>query len=94
MGLDYTHASSRNMNLGILGEIARETTESKGLSERLEMANTARHCLEIMEETDTTSKIIPRLTEKAIGVSKSHSQGKLDIHLLFFDYSGQLIFEA
>ena len=94
MGLDYTHASSRNMELGILGEIARETTGSRDLSERLEMANTARHCLEIMQETNTTSKIIPRLAEKAIEVSKSHSRGKLDIHLLLFDYNGQLIFEA
>ena len=94
MGLDYTHASSRNMDLGILGKLARETIESEDLSERLVRANTARHCLEIMEETNTTDKIIPRLAQKAIGVSKTHSKGKLDIHLLLFDYSGQLIFEA
>jgi cobalt-precorrin-5B (C1)-methyltransferase len=94
MGLDYTHASNRNMDLGILGKLARETIESEDLSERLVRANTARHCLEIMEETNTTDKIIPRLAQKAIGVSKTHSKGKLDIHLLLFDYSGQLIFEA
>jgi cobalt-precorrin-5B (C1)-methyltransferase len=94
MGLRYTHASSRNMDLGVLGEIARETMESGDLSERLVRANTARHCLEIMQETNTTSKIIPRLAEKAIGVSKNHSQGKLDIHLLLFDYNGQVIFKA
>jgi cobalt-precorrin-5B (C1)-methyltransferase len=94
MGLDYTHASSRNIDLGILGELAREIIGSEELSERLVRANTARHCLEIMQETNTTNKIIPRLAEKAIGVSKTHSQGKLDINLLLFDYSGQLILKA
>jgi cobalt-precorrin-5B (C1)-methyltransferase len=94
MGLHYTHASSRNMDLGVLGEIARETRESEVLGERLVRANTARHCLEIMQETNTTSKIIPRLAEKAIGVSKNISQGKLDIRLLLFDYNGQVIFKA
>jgi cobalt-precorrin-5B (C1)-methyltransferase len=94
MGLHYTHASSRNMDLGVLGEIARETRESEVLGERLVRANTARHCLEIMQETNTTSEIIPRLAEKAIGVSKNISQGKLDIRLLLFDYNGQVIFKA
>lgn len=94
MGLYYTHASSRNMDLGILGKIARETMGSEDLSERLVRANTARHCLEIMEETDITSRIIPPLVEKAIGVSKRFSRGMLDIHLLLFDYSGQLIFRS
>ena len=94
MGLHYTHASSRNMDLGILGKIARETIESEDLSMRLVRANTARHCLEIMQETNTASKIIPRLAEQAIEVSQNHSQGKLDINLLLFDYNGQLIFRC
>ncbi len=94
MGLYYTHASSGNMDLGIVGKIALETGESEELSGRLASANTARHSLEIMEETGTTSKIIPSLVKKAISVSKKHSKGKLDIHLLLFDYSGQLIFRC
>lgn len=94
MGLHYTHASSGNMDLGIIGKIAIETGGSAELSGRLARANTARHSLEIMEETGTKSKIIPRLVEKAIEVSKKHSKGKLDIHLLLFDYSGQLIFRC
>jgi cobalt-precorrin-5B (C1)-methyltransferase len=94
MGLDYTHASSGNMDLGIIGQIALETGESEELSERLVKANTARHSLEIMQETNTTSKIIPQLALKAIDVSRTHSQGKLDINLLLFDYSGQLIFRS
>ena len=94
MGLDYTHASSRNMDLTVLGEIAREATEPENLCERLVKANTARHCLEIMQETNTTSKIIPQLAGKALEVSKTHSQGKLDINLLLFDYSGQLIYQS
>ena len=94
MGLHYTHASSGNMDLGIIGKIALEVGESEELSGRLARANTARHSLEIMEETSTTSKIIPSLVEKAIGVSENHSQGKLDIHLLLFDYNGQVIFKA
>ena len=94
MGLHYTHASSGNMDLGIIGKIAIETGESAELSGRLARANTARHSLEIMEETGTKSKIIPRLVEKAIEVSNKHSKGKLDIHLLLFDYSGQLIFRC
>jgi len=94
MGLHYTHASSGNMDLGIVGQIALESGESEELSGRLASANTARHSLEIMEETGTTSKIIPSLVKKAIEVSKKHSKGKLDIHLLLFDYNGQLIFKA
>ena len=94
MGLHYTHASSGNMDLGIVGQIALESGESEELSGRLASANTARHSLEIMEEAGTTSKIIPSLVKKAIEVSKKHSKGKLDIHLLLFDYNGQLIFKA
>ena len=94
MGLYYTHASSGNMDLGIIGQIALETGEAEELGGRLARANTARHSLEIMEETGTTTKIIPSLVDKAIEVSKKHSKGKLDIHLLLFNYSGQLIFRC
>ena len=94
MGLHYTHASSANMNLGILGEVAREAGESEELIERLEDANTARHALEIMQETKSTGSIIAKLSEKAMEVSRNHSQGKLEIHLFLFDYNGQIIFEA
>jgi cobalt-precorrin-5B (C1)-methyltransferase len=94
MGLHYTHASSANMNLGILGEVAREAGESKELIESLVEANTARHALEIMQETKSTGSIIAKLSEKAMEVSRNHSQGKLDIHLFLFDYNGQIIFQA
>ena len=94
MGLHYTHASSGNMDLNILGEIAREIGASAELTEKLKRANTARHALEIMQETNTAAKIIPRLSESAIEVSKKHSEGKLDIHLFLFDYNGQVIFES
>ncbi len=94
MGLDYTHASSGNMDLGILANIARETGSSEGLVARLAGANTARHALEIMEETKTTDRIIPELSARVIEVSKRHSQGKLDIQLFLFDYSGQVIFQT
>ena len=94
MGLHYTHASIKNMDLGILGEIARNVGESEELIDKLTGANTARHALEIMEETNTTAKIIPKLSQRAIEVSRKHSQGKLDIHLFLFDYSGQVIFKC
>jgi cobalt-precorrin-5B (C1)-methyltransferase len=93
MGLTYTHASSGNMDLGILGELAHETGESKELIKRLTGANTARHALQIMQETNTTDRIISKLCERAIEVSRNHSQNKLDIHLFLFDYTGQVIFE-
>jgi cobalt-precorrin-5B (C1)-methyltransferase len=94
MGLHYTHASSANMDLSILREMAREAGESEGVVERLMGANTARHALEIMQETKSTESIIPKLSERAMEVSKKHSQGKLDIHLFLFDYNGQIIFQA
>jgi cobalt-precorrin-5B (C1)-methyltransferase len=94
MGLHYTHASSGNMDLNILGEIAREIGASAELTEKLKRANTARHALEIMQETNTAARIIPRLSEGAIEVSKKHSEGKLDIHLFLFDYNGQVILES
>jgi cobalt-precorrin-5B (C1)-methyltransferase len=94
MGLHYTHASSGNMDLGILGELARETGESEELIKRLTEANTARHALEIMQETKTTDRIIPKLCDRAMQVSRDHSRNKLDIHLFLFDYNGQIIFKA
>jgi cobalt-precorrin-5B (C1)-methyltransferase len=94
MGLHYTHASSANMDLGVLGEMAREAGESEALIERVVGANTARHALEIMQETKSTESIIPKLSEKAMEVSRNHSHGKLDIHLFLIDYNGQVIFQA
>jgi cobalt-precorrin-5B (C1)-methyltransferase len=94
MGLHYTHASSANMDLDILGEMARKAGESEELIERLAGANTARHALEIMQETRSAESIIPKLSEKAMEVSRGHSHGKLDIHLFLFDYNGQIIFES
>ena len=94
MGLHYTHASSGNMDLGILGEVARETGESEELIKRLTEANTARHALEIMRETNSTERIIPKLCARALQVSRDRSWYKLDIHLFLFDYNGQRIFES
>jgi cobalamin biosynthesis protein CbiD len=82
------------MDLGILREMAREAGKSEKLIERLVGANTARHALEIMKETGSTESIIPKLSEKAMEVSRNHSQGKLDIHLFLFDHNGQIIFKA
>jgi cobalt-precorrin-5B (C1)-methyltransferase len=53
-----------------------------------------RHALEIMQETRSTESIIPKLSERAMEVSRNHSQGKLDIYLFLFDYNGQVIFKA
>ncbi len=94
MGLHYTHASSGNMSLGILAKIAGETNIPEGVIDKLASANTARHALEIMQQTHTVGRIIPKLSARAIEVSKSHSQSKLDIHLLLFDYNGQLIYRS
>jgi cobalt-precorrin-5B (C1)-methyltransferase len=74
--------------------MAREVGESEELIERLVGANTARHALEIIQETRSTENIIPKLSEKAMQVSRNHSHGKLDIHLFLFDYNGQVIFQA
>jgi cobalt-precorrin-5B (C1)-methyltransferase len=94
MGLHYTHASSGNMDLGILGELASETGESEEMIKRLKEANTARHALEIMLETKSAGKIIPKLCERAVEISRNHSRNKLDIHLFLFDYNGQVIFRS
>ena len=94
MGLHYTHASSGNMDLGILTDIARETGGPEGVIGRLARANTARHALEIMQETKTADRIIPKLSGRTIEVSKNHSRCKLDIHLFLFDYNGQVIFRC
>jgi cobalt-precorrin-5B (C1)-methyltransferase len=94
MGLHYTHASRGNMDLGILTNIARKTGSSKAVIERLATANTARHALEIMQETKVAEKIIPMLSARAIEVSRTHSQRELDIHLLLFDYNGQVIYRS
>jgi cobalt-precorrin-5B (C1)-methyltransferase len=94
MGLHYTHASSGNMDLGILAEMARETGGSDEQIDRLTRANTARHALEIMQETNTTDRVIPKLSERVIEVSRKHSRGKLHIHLFLFDYNGQVIFKS
>lgn len=94
MGLSYTHASSSNMDLGILGSIAQECGESTKLIERLTSANTARHGLEIMQQTNSADKIIPQLVQRAVEVSKKHCRGKLDIQIFLFDYNGQVIYRC
>jgi cobalt-precorrin-5B (C1)-methyltransferase len=94
MGLHYTHASSANMDLGVLAEIAEEAGEPRALIESLAAANTARHALEIMQETGTTSIIIPGLASRALEMSRKFSQEKLDIQLFLFDYNGQVIFRS
>ena len=94
MGLHYTHASSGNMDLTIIAEIAKETGLSYELGEKLGAANTARHALEIMQETKTTDRIVPGLSARAIATSRNHSSGKLDIHLVLFDYNGQVIYRT
>jgi cobalt-precorrin-5B (C1)-methyltransferase len=94
MGLQCTHASSGNMDLGILTDIAREVGGPKEIIDELANANTARHALELMQETKTVDRIIPPLSARAIEVSRSHSQGKLDIHLFLFDYSGEVVYRS
>jgi cobalt-precorrin-5B (C1)-methyltransferase len=94
MGLHYTHASSGNMDLTIMAEIAKKNGLSKELEEGLRTANTARHALEIMQDTKTTDGIIPDLSACVIKTSKKHSSEKLDIHLVLFDYNGQVIFRS
>ncbi len=94
MGLHYTHASSGNMDLGILTDIAREAGISEGVIVRLAKANTARHALEIMQKTKTAARIVPELSARVSETSKRHSRGKLDIHLFLFDYNGQVIYRT
>jgi len=93
MGLHYTHANSGNMDLGILTDIACATGVSEDAIHSVSRANNARHALEIMQETNTVDRIIPKLSARVIESSQKHSRRELDIHLLLFDYNGQVIYQ-
>jgi cobalt-precorrin-5B (C1)-methyltransferase len=104
LGYPYTHAHAAPMDLQFLAATARSLGHKEQLCQRLSLANTARHGLDIIAEEgafDIVEKIARTAVEQSFRVAceasrvSFHSQSApISIRLLLFDYDGKLLAET
>ncbi|MGC9196412.1 MAG: cobalt-precorrin-5B (C(1))-methyltransferase CbiD [Syntrophobacteraceae bacterium] len=104
LGYPYTHAHAAPMDLQFLAATARSLGHKEQLCQRLSLANTARHGLDIIAEDgsfDIVEKIARTAVEQSVRVADEASRAAvasqsapIRIRLLLFDYDGNLLAEA
>ncbi len=91
-GFAHTHAAKSDLSLAVLSERAMAVTGDKDFSLRLGLANTARHALSMIMESNP--ELIPDVGKRMIAAARRFAGKKAAIHGMIFDYTGTVLYTS
>lgn len=89
-GVTQTHVKGSKVDTYFLAELARQCNAKQALIEQIKKANTARHVLEMVKENNVIS-FFERLCIEAYKHTRKHSEEKVPIEIILFDFDGKVI---
>ncbi len=95
-GLGMTHASSGDVDIGLIADMLEALyphTKGSILTKEIRMANTARHALSILKNTEFYPAITQAITQRAIKMLNRFFKKGLLLRLTLLDYDGNIICE-
>lgn len=90
MGVKQTHVKGSKVDMEFLAEIAQGCNASKDTVEEIRRANTARHVLEIVSLRNVKG-YFDLVCSKVHNQLRRHSENKLDLDVIMFDFDGNVI---
>ena len=92
-GTKQTHVKGSKVDMKFLAGIASECGADAAVLGRIRAANTARHVLEIVKDSDTKGffdALAARVREQMI----SHAENRVPVSVLLFDFDGSVLADA
>lgn len=89
-GRMMTHVSGHAIDFDHLAKLASEEQLPNKACEKIEQANTGRHVLEIVKETDST-RYLQRLCKETYQHAMKYTADALDINVILIDFDGSLL---
>ena len=89
-GVKQTHVKGSKVDMKFLSDLAGNSGANQGIRQEIEKANTARHVLEIIKENKITG-FFEQICEKTYQQMKNHSEGKISLEVILFDFDGKIL---
>jgi cobalt-precorrin-5B (C1)-methyltransferase len=86
-GKMQTHAAGSEVNMTLLARLAAEAGAPGAICERILLANTARHVLEICKEGGVTG-LTAMICRKVAEYAERHAGGSLQVNAFLIDFNG------
>jgi len=90
MGVKQTHVKGSHVNMDFLASVAKECGATEQLINEVKGANTARHVSEIVMSYKLEG-YFDKLCEKVHTMMTEHTQGKIQVECVMFDFDGKVI---
>lgn len=90
MGVKQTHVKGSHVDMDFLASVAKECGATEQLINEIKVANTARHVSEIVMSYKLEG-YFDKLCEKVHTKMTEHTQGKIQIECVMFDFDGKVI---
>ncbi len=90
MGVKQTHVKGSHVDMDFLASVAKECGATEQLINEVKSANTARHVSEIVMSYKLEG-YFDKLCEKVHIMMTEHTQGKIQIECVMFDFDGKVI---
>jgi cobalt-precorrin-5B (C1)-methyltransferase len=86
-GKMQTHAAGSEVNMTLLSRLAAEAGAPAAVCDRILIANTARHVLEICKEAGVTG-LTAMICQKVAEYTERHAGGSLQVNAFLIDFNG------
>jgi cobalt-precorrin-5B (C1)-methyltransferase len=93
-GRPQTHARLFSVNLEALADLAVRTGVEPDLVQSIARANTARHALDVLRDSNRFEAVITEVMEAALSHSRHWARSPVDMGLILFDYDGHVLRHA
>ena len=89
-GAMMTHVSGPAVNFNMLSQLAEEHGADQSLCQQIRQANTARHVLELLQDTGLHS-LYDVLCQKVVAAAEQYSRHAFPVDCQLIDFQGQLL---
>ena len=89
-GVKQTHVKGSKVDMNFLAGLAQRSNASLKVLEKIRNANTARHVLDIIKETNNI-KFFNEICIEVYNQMRNHSEQKVPIEVILFDFDGQVL---
>ena len=90
MGVKQTHVKGSKVDMQFLADLVKKTGADDTVVEKVKKANTARHVLEIIKESENND-FFKLLCKEVYWQMRKHSENKVTIEVILFDFDGMVL---
>ena len=89
-GVKQTHVKGSKVDMGFLAQLAQKCNANQSVVEDVKKANTARHVLEIIQESKVGG-FFDLICAETYRHMRKHSEEKVSIDVILFDFEGNIL---